>query len=269
MLSVRLGRSLVGGLPRRLPRGGGGGVGPYAGPRGGGGGVGLPGGFGSAGGAARRTFISLPEFEPQRHWLLWGIIGANIAVFAAHEWGDRRTKQAILRHGVLSWRRFEQRPYVLATSAFTHLSVGHLAANLFTLWSFGSSAIDILGTRRFALLYGAGMLASGAAHLAYCSYMPWTHFPAAWGVQRESPAVGASGAIAACVGCLTTLNPRGQLYLLIIPVPNLLAIGGFMVYSGYAALYGSGNDWAHAAHLGGALTGVAAGLVLRRRFRFY
>lgn len=66
------------------------------------------------------------------------------------------------------------------------------------------------------------------------------------------------------------IYPRGQTILFIIPVPNWallpLLIGG----SAYAALYSSmPSTWAHAAHLGGALTGLAAGALLRMRYRFY
>jgi len=79
------------------------------------------------------------------------------------------------------------------------------------------------------------------------------------------PAVGASGAIFALGGALTILVPYVKVYIFPIPAPLPLwvaVIGGFVILS-----FLPGVAWE--AHLGGLLTGLAAGLVFRRGRRYY
>ena len=137
----------------------------------------------------------------------------------------------------------------------------HCALNMYTLWSFGGAACEMLGTPRFLALYAAAGLAGGAAQLAYCRAMPRLDFPASRVVRADDAIVGASAAIAGVVMYHVVRVPQGEVLLFILPVPNPLFAAGFLLGSAYFALYSeSRSHYAHAGHLGGAMTGVAYAL---------
>lgn len=133
---------------------------------------------------------------------------------------------------------------------------------MFTLWSFGSSTLEMLGTRRFLGLYFASGLAGSYAHLAYSKYMPGTRFPASYAVRRDDAALGASGAIAGLTMYTATRVWQGQTILFIFPVPNPLFVLLFVGGSAYYCLYNNGTtgSYAHSAHLGGAAVGMGYAL---------
>lgn len=87
-----------------------------------------------------------------------------------------------------------QRPtwYTFVTSAFLHVGWLHILGNMLFLWVFGPNLEDRLGRLGFAALYVAGAVASMAVH----------------GLVERSPAIGASGAIAALTGAYFVLFPR-------------------------------------------------------------
>lgn len=207
-----------------------------------------------------------------RSWPVYGLIAANVGVFAYfYSTSDRpSSRRAFSEHFVLSNSRFERRPYVALTSMFAHMDPVHLAMNCFTLWSFGSATLDMLGTRRFLALYFAGGLAGSLAHLTYSKYMPrygrrWT---AAYSVRRDDAAIGASAGVTALTMYTATRLFRSQTVLFVLPVPNLLFVPLFVGGSLYFCLEGNeGGRFAHAAHLGGAAVGIGYALtraLLRR-----
>ena len=60
--------------------------------------------------------------------------------------------------------------------------------------------------------------------------------------------------------------PQGEVILFVLPVPNPLFAAGFVAGSLYFALFYEGrSQYAHAGHLGGALTGIAYALWRRAR----
>ncbi len=59
-------------------------------------------------------------------------------------------------------------PMLLST--FSHFSFFHMAANMYVLWSFSTSAVSMLGTEQFVAVY----LSAGTLHSAR-----WTAYLAA------------------------------------------------------------------------------------------
>src|SRR3954447_26680643 len=49
-------------------------------------------------------------------------------------------------------------PWQLLTSAFLHGGFGHIALNMFALWSFGVMVERAVGSRRFLALYFASLV---------------------------------------------------------------------------------------------------------------
>lgn len=155
--------------------------------------------------------------------------------------------------------RWSFRPYAAArgewsrwlTAGVVHVGLGHLAFNMITLWSLGPVVEFSLGPLRFLAIYVVSELCANA--LTFLRH-------------RANPAysaVGASGAISGVVFAFVLLYPLEKLYLFFVPVgiPAALFALIYVGLSVYAAQQGGGRI-AHEAHLGGALGGVLATLLL-------
>lgn len=82
-----------------------------------------------------------------------------------------------------------------------------------------------------------------------------------------SCSIGASGAVNAVVMASIAMFPRSVVYLfMIVPVPAAIAGIMFVGMDLYGAYTGGGRV-ANAGHLGGAATGLLAGMYFRRLFR--
>lgn len=127
-------------------------------------------------------------------------------------------------------------------SSFLHADFLHLASNMYALVIYGFLFENRIGRGRYALIYLMGILGAGLL----------ITFAGGNGLH-----IGASGAIwglmtANLVYCLKT--KRKFLYL----IYALFAVAGNAVYS-----FAAGISWQ--GHLGGAIAGLAAGLLLFRK----
>ncbi|GAA4459374.1 rhomboid family intramembrane serine protease [Nemorincola caseinilytica] len=130
----------------------------------------------------------------------------------------------------------------LLSSAFLHSGIMHLVANMYGLLFAGMFLEPIIGSRRFTIIYlVTGILASVTSM--------W------WHVAVVS--VGASGAIFGIYGALLILLVKG-----IFPTAaskGLLISAGIFV--GYNLLMGMAGNTDNAAHIGGLISGILAGLL--------
>ena len=154
-------------------------------------------------------------------------------------------------------------PYQIATHMFTHGGFSHILFNMFSLWMFGRVLENVWGPKRFLLFYLICGVGAAVAHLIVQYF-----------TGSGAPTVGASGAIMGVMAAFAYLFPNTELFIMFIPVP----IKAKWAVLGYAAidLFGgvarfSGDNIAHFAHLGGALTGFIIVLIWnkRSRNRFY
>ncbi len=147
---------------------------------------------------------------------------------------------------------FLEMPWTIVTNLFVHApfpSIGHILANMFTLYFFGGYLIQLIGERKFWIVYFVGGI---LGNILYIRLGP-----------PFSVAIGASGAIFAVAGALTVLIPRERVIIFPIPVPIPLwvaVIGGFLIMSFVPFV-------AWQAHLGGLVLGLIAGYFFRRRER--
>ena len=150
-------------------------------------------------------------------------------------------------------------PSVLAlfTSQFIHAGWLHLAGNMWFLVFCGMTLEDRWGRVVFPLFY----LASGAvAALAHGLVYP----------HDTAPLIGASGAIAGCMGAFAVAfaRTRVRFALLITFRPRTFTAPAYAVlpvWAAFEALWGwilPGDGTAHLAHVGGFGFGVVAALVL-------
>jgi len=147
------------------------------------------------------------------------------------------------------------KPYQIATHMFAHSTYDmrgqivffHILFNMFGLYMFGRILENVWGAKRFLFFYLACGVGAAAAHLIMQSLM-----------GEYSFAVGASGAVMGVFVAFGYLFPNTELYLMFIPIPikakwAMIGLVAIDLFGGFAQI--SGDNIAHFAHLGGALTG--------------
>lgn len=146
-------------------------------------------------------------------------------------------------------------PFIsLFSSMFIHGGLMHLAGNMLFLWVFGDNVEDALGHRKFLLFYFASGLA-GAFLFAIVN------------PDLNTVLIGASGAIAGVLGGYLVLYPKVWLWALvanIIPlkVPAAIMIG-LWIFLQFVSLGNTEAGVAWEAHIGGAVFGIIAMLIMK------
>jgi membrane associated rhomboid family serine protease len=149
------------------------------------------------------------------------------------------------------------------TSMFMHAGLAHLGGNMLYLWIFGDNVEDRLGRGRYIFFY---ILGGTVASLAHILTNPGS----------QIPTVGASGAIAAVLGAYLVLFPR-QKVLTLIPLgfwlrmtmlPASLVLGVWFLFQFFQGVLTLGGPdvggVAFWAHIGGFISGVLFGLLLKK-----
>ena len=150
-------------------------------------------------------------------------------------------------------------PWQILTSMFTHQNFFHILFNMWTLYFFGSAVHQLLGAKRFWVIYMVGGIFGGIFYvaLAYAGHALSFGF---FG-NIDIGAIGASGAIFALGGALAVL--RAQMRVMIFPIPAPMPLWVAIVGSFLVLTFIPGVAWE--AHLGGILFGAGAGWYWRRR----
>lgn len=164
----------------------------------------------------------------------------------------------------------EFKPYQVFTHMFAHApfpAIYHILFNMFTLWMFGRVLENVWGAKRFLLFYIACGLGAAALHLGMQYFRSEQLLQAIQandqaGIDKNigalAGALGASGAIMGVMVAFAYLFPNTELYIMLIPVPvkakwAMLGLAAIDLFGGVSQI--SGDNIAHFAHLGGAITG--------------
>ncbi len=218
--------------------------------------------------ASRRTPslpARLPRISRSGSWLLWGLIGLNMAVelvlmaadngiVGSPRWRAQAYYHAAFWAGLLhDWRpNYAVQPWLMfLTYGFLHAGFWHMATNMLALWSLGGMVIRLWGVRDFVLIYFAAMFGGGLC----------------FGLLSDGvrPMVGASGAIFGLIGAWQYRDwhlrrHRGQ--------PLLRLLWGLFVFFllNLVLWFVLGGQLAWETHLGGFVAGwLAAALLMRFR----
>lgn len=153
------------------------------------------------------------------------------------------------------------------TSMFLHGGWMHLLGNMWTLWIFGESVEDRMGSARFIVFYILCGLAAGITHMVL-------------NADSTVPTVGASGAIAGVLGAYFILFPTAQVIVMVplffwpfffsLPAVTYLLFWFVMqLFNGVASLADSGvvGGVAWWAHIGGFVVGMLGFWVFLRPLR--
>lgn len=148
---------------------------------------------------------------------------------------------------VLESAQVLSRPWILLTSMFLHADIVHLLYNMFALVLFGMILEQIVGKKRFIIIYfSSGILAGVGAAFLYNS------------------ALGASGAIFGLLGTLAILRPRMQVWVSYVPMPMIVAAAVWAFLDFFRLFVPTGI--ASLAHLVGLFFGLGTGFYLRKKF---
>jgi hypothetical protein len=106
----------------------------------------------------------------------------------------------------------------LLTSMFMHIWLGHLLANMVSLFFIGNFTERIIGRKKFLWLYLASGILAGLFYVSLSFFLGTSPLGAKIFVSPDTPAVGASGAIFALLGLLAVLTPYNKVYLIAGPI---------------------------------------------------
>jgi len=151
----------------------------------------------------------------------------------------------------------ERKIFQVFTSGFLHADYLHLFFNMFTLYSFGTAleslfvkrAGTIQGSIDFLLVYFISMLLGSLITVI-------SHYK-----DEGYVAVGASGAVSGVIFSYILFFPMSMVGMFFVPMPAWLFAILYVGVSIYGMKQKLGNI-GHEAHLGGALGGVLATLLL-------
>jgi membrane associated rhomboid family serine protease len=172
---------------------------------------------------------------------LWWIIGINFLLFIV----------TIINGNVLYYLglipvEFTRHPWTIITNMFVHAGIGHILANMITLFFFGRALTTLVGENKFLLVYFVGGVVGNILYLLLA--------------EPLSIAVGASGAVYAVAGAMVMMRPNLRVLLyFIVPMPLWVVVLIFFVVFSFIP----GVAWQ--AHLGGLVVGLVAGYFFRRR----
>jgi len=159
-------------------------------------------------------------------------------------------------------------PYEIITHMFSHSPTifFHIIFNMLVLWMFGRVLENIWGAKRFLSFYLACGIGAAALHLGvqyFRAEQLWQAVQAGdqAGVTKFSGALGgalgASGAIMGIMAAFAYLFPNTELVMIPIPFPIKAKwlVLGYVAYDLFGGIGAVGDNIAHFAHLGGAITG--------------
>ncbi len=142
-----------------------------------------------------------------------------------------------------------KRPWILITSIFLHANMPHLLLNLFSLVLFGIILENVIGTKKYLLIFLAtGFLSSFISSFFYSS------------------ALGASGAIFGILGTLVILRPKMMIWVYGMPMPMAIAGILYLGINFFGAYFNIGNT-GYIAHLSGLIAGLFFGIFYRKKYK--
>lgn len=205
--------------------------------------------------------------------ITYGLIAINVVVFLFELMLGPNVDSLYMTLGAVPARVTDPVNHPLAgltlfTSIFIHGGWAHLLGNMLYLWIFGDNVEDILGRVGYTIIYIAAGVAAGLMQIFVAPSSP-------------VPAIGASGAIAGILAIYLVLFPRAPVRVLIpffymiriVRMPAMIVLGMWFIIQlfngvmslGTMSVATGGVAWF--AHIGGFLSGLLVGFVLRFLWR--
>lgn len=191
--------------------------------------------------------------------VLVGLIVFNTLIFAGQSLLSPSAQAWLIREFGLSTVGLESGAWwQFLTHAFLHGNIWHLSLNMVSLWFAGRIVLNEIGAVHFLLLYALAAIGGGLGQIVLG--------------PSDVELIGASGAVFGVLLALTTMFADQQLLaLLFFVIPIRMKAKyfgyGFLVVTVVMMVFNFEPWIGHAAHLGGAVTGIlyARALGYRRR----
>lgn len=210
---------------------------------------------------------SVSELSPPMK-VITGIVALNGLVFLA--WQIPRL-QPIMARRFMHWAPDGGRGGTMLTSAFSHMSLPHLAFNMIGLYSFGSLLAEGVFSRdphrpgfpmsrpdfnaaawEFTAFYLSGCVLSSLS-----SQLNNVRMFAGTIGRAVAPSLGASGGVYGIVAASAILFPWTSVNVFMVPIAlRLGTVFPVMLAGDLAGMLLRWQTFDHAAHLGGALWGA-------------
>ncbi|MEM1683005.1 MAG: rhomboid family intramembrane serine protease [Ignisphaera sp.] len=196
------------------------------------------------------------------------LIAINVAIYIASSaqnffssvtqgWVDRFAYVPIMLQNPIQW-------YRILSSMFLHGDIFHIFFNMMFLYWFGKEIEQLLGIKRYLVLYLASGIVATIFHTGFTPIMGT--------LNLIIPALGASGAISGLLGAYLMLYPRRRLnicwFLFLIPLCfTTTALFFLLFWFATQVIYGylRFGGIAFFAHVGGFIAGIALIYLLKRR----
>jgi membrane associated rhomboid family serine protease len=222
-------------------------------------------------------FLPLGDDNSQRRtipFVVWIIVGINILVYLLQLYlgDDFNNGYAVVPlkittgvdfadpqtitlpgvdHPVVVQEAFGPHPIYLTflTSMFMHGGFMHIAGNMLYMVIFADQIEDLLGHVRFIFFY---LMCGMAAGLAQVFFDP----------HSVIPCLGASGAIAGCLGAYLVKYPKNPVRVIVLRtvtlVPAWIVLGAWIALQLYSQVTSQegGSGVAYMAHIGGFSCGI-------------
>lgn len=155
--------------------------------------------------------------------------------------------QFMINNFALDTSQILWKPWMLVTHIFIHRTLQHLVYNLIALVFFGVTLENLIGSKKFLLLFFCSGLFAGLGGLPY------------------QVSLGASGAIFGLIGTSTILRPKMIVYAFGVPMYLVVAAGLWAFFDLIGTF--APDHVAHLAHLFGLFFGIGIGLKLKGKYR--
>ena len=199
-------------------------------------------------------------------YISYGIIALNVLVYLYEfSLGEQNLGAFINQYGSIPVEVIHgQDYYTLVTSIFLHGGWMHLIGNMLFLWVFADNIEATVGYTQFLIFYFLGGIVASLTHVML-------------NPNSAVPCVGASGAIAACLGAYVVMFPQSKIKILFIVFFSIFYVRaiyflGFWIVqqlvSGFGSLGVATADTsgvAYWAHIGGFAFGALAGFYFKKK----
>lgn len=150
-----------------------------------------------------------------------------VSLFLLAIYGSRFVELAALQpSAILAGKNL----WTLLTSMFLHLSLGHLLANMASLFFIGMFVEKLIGKKRILAFYLIAGLFAGLFYATLAYFFGGSLIGGRLFGTPEGFAIGASGAVFGLLGLLAVLTPRNKVFLIAGPIIAIVlryALGGF------------------------------------------
>lgn len=207
------------------------------------------------------------------------LIIINVLMYMATVMIPNGVGDKIVEHLALYyWQSDNFQPYQVVTHMFLHGGGWHLFTNMFTLWMFGRSIEERMGSSRFLTYYMATGLGAALLHMgvmwgevAYGTKMVTDPIQLQAIFNSIPPTVGASGAVFGLLLAFGMFYPNNIIMLLFPPIPMkakyfVMIFGALELFLGVTS---TSSGIAHFAHVGGMLFGFLLLRYWKRTGKFY